>query len=154
MGASHFEKAVQGRFSPSIDFLLRVESPKATLTTYGQLCPSGSLHTPSSGARRATKVSAVAGSRANCLCAPRCRGLPRIQKSHTGEDWFCGAWVARNGGPFSRSRQAACPQIFARRRGPGTRAPQAFVLIAGLRARKAAAVLWARCTGIFPCARK
>ena len=76
MGASHFEKAVRGGFA-LIDFLLRVESPKATLI-FTDSCARRVPCTPlRSGARRATKVSAVAGSRANRLCAPRCRGLPR-----------------------------------------------------------------------------
>ena len=76
MGASHFEKAVRGGFA-LIDFLLRVESPKATLI-FTDSCARRVPCTPlRSGARRVTKVSAVAGSRANRLCAPRGRGVPR-----------------------------------------------------------------------------
>jgi len=55
LGASQFEKAVRGVIA-----LHRLSAPsgvaKGDFNLYGQLCPSGFLHTPSSGARRATKV--------------------------------------------------------------------------------------------------
>jgi len=153
MGASHFEKAVRGGFRPH-----RLSAPggvaKSDFNYLRTVVPVGfSAHPFVRGPAGHKSFSGRWEPRELLVRAE----VPRTSADSEityGEDWFCGAWVARNGGPFSRSRQAACPQIFARRRGPGTRAPQAFVLIAGLRARKAAAVLWARCTGIFPCARK
>lgn len=150
MSASHFEKAVRGGFA-----LHRLSAPsgvaKSDFNLYGQLCPSGSLHTPSSGARRATKVSAVARSRANGLCAPRRRGLPR-----DSEITYGGRLVLRSLGRqkwrpiFWCARQLACrpSQDYA---GWAPALHRLWFRSRVYARERVPTVLWARCTGISPC---
>jgi hypothetical protein len=126
MGASHFEKAVRGGFA-LIDFLFRVESPKATLIftdSCARRVPCTPLRQVPGGLHKLQRSLGAA----RISARRRAADFRGIQKSHTGEDWFCGAWVARNGGPFSHFCQAVCVQIFARLRGLGTRAPRALAV--------------------------
>jgi len=99
LGASHFEK-LSGASLLSTDFLLRMESPtrlSCLRTVVPVRVPSHPFvrgpagHKSFSGRWELRRIGSARRGAAE---------FRRIQKSYTGEDWFCGAWVARDGGPF------------------------------------------------------